>query len=119
MNNHHSQRQAILEQMEEITHMERGHLSEEYRLGSDGQRKGPYYKHQAWQKGCNHSCRVPAEQVEAMRKALAGHERFRQLADEYVEATVAMTRAGLGDDCKKKARSSPGRAVKKAKGSST
>jgi len=119
MNNHHTQRQAILEQMEQITSMERGHLSEEYRSGRNGHRKGPYYKHQVWEKGCNQSCRVPAEQVEAMRKALAGHEQFRQLANEYVEATVAMTRAGLGDDCKKKARPSPMRVLKRPKGSST
>lgn len=117
MNNHFSQRQAILEQMEQITRMERGHLSAEYRSGSDGQRKGPYHKHQVWEKGGNHSCRVPAEQVEALREALAGHARFRQLADAYVEETVAMTRTGWGDDSKKKARPSPKRAVRKPKGS--
>ncbi len=116
-NHHHSQRKAILEQMEQINRMERGHLSEEYRPGRGGQKTGPYYKHQVWEKGRNHSCRVPAEQVEAMREALAGHERFRQLADECVAVTVAMTRAEKSDDSKKKARQLRMRAIKRPKNS--
>ena len=117
MNHYYSQRQAILAKMENITHMERGHLSAEHRKGKDGGQAGPYFKHQAWEKGRNHSCRVPVDQVETLRQALAAHQRFRELADEYVEVTVAMTRAESADANKKKSKLSSKHVIRKPKSS--
>lgn len=115
---HEARRQTVLEQMARITHMERGRLSAEYRPGSEGgKQRGPYYKHQVWEKGRNVSRRVVAEQAAALQEAITGYERFEQLADEYVEATVAMTRAERDPDSKKNARRSPRRAVRRPKGS--
>jgi hypothetical protein len=88
-----SRRRAILKQMAEIVRMERGRVSAEYRSNGAGIKpRGPYYKHQAWEKGRNVSRRVPLEQVEALEEAIQGYERFRELAEEYVKITVAMTR---------------------------
>lgn len=104
MIDYHSQRQAILQQMEQITRMERGKLSAEYRVGKEGKKAGPYYKHQVWEDGRNHSCRVDADWVGDMREAMAGHARFQELADEYVEVTVAMTRCEQLEESKKNSR---------------
>ena len=111
-----ARRQTVLEQMARITHMERGRLSAEYRPGSGGSKeRGPYYKHQVWEKGRNVSRRVVAEQAAALQEAIEGYERFEQLADDYVEATVAMTRAERDPDSKKNGRRSPNRAVRRPK----
>ncbi len=88
--------EAILKEMAGITTMERGKLSEEYRpakkRGSAAERRGPYYKHQAWENGGNVSRRVPASQVPALKEDLANHERFTELASAFVEETVSRTR---------------------------
>lgn len=102
-------RRAILQEMSRIDRMEKGRLTEEYRDSlQEGapRRLGPYYKHQCWEEGRNQSRRVPAREVEALREAVEGHQRFVALADEYVELTVAMTREA-GPDAKKKPRSQP------------
>lgn len=87
--------EAILREMANITTMERGKLSEEYRPAKGGgaaERRGPYYKHQAWEKGRNVSRRVPACEVPALREDLANHERFAELASAFVDETVSNTR---------------------------
>ncbi len=101
---HQDRRRQILDQMAQIECMEKGRLSEEYReKHKDGERVrlGPYYKHQCWENGRNASRRVPAAEVEELRDAVDGYHRFRELADEYVEVTVEMTRES-GDEGKKK-----------------
>lgn len=102
---HHQKRQQILEQMAEIECMEKGRLSEEYReKHKDGKtvRLGPYYKHQCWKNGRNASRRVPVADVERLREGVDGYHRFRELADEFVEVTVEMTRESADDEGKKK-----------------
>jgi mannitol-1-phosphate/altronate dehydrogenase len=90
-------RAALLEQMGQLTSMERGTLSEEYRERPDGaggtERLGPYFKHQVWEAGANRSRRVPVEEVPALRQDLENHQRFTALADALVEQTVQETRA--------------------------
>ncbi len=101
---HQERRRQILDQMAQIECMEKGRLSEEYReKHKDGERVrlGPYYKHQCWENGRNASRRVPAAKVEELRDAVDGYHRFRELADEYVEVTVEMTRKS-DDEGKKK-----------------
>lgn len=92
---------AILTEMATLTTMERGTLSEEYRTrpasdGSGSIRLGPYYKLQVWEHGRNASRRVPAPQVPALQQDLANHERFTELADSFVEETIALTRRQRG-----------------------
>ena len=102
---HQEKRRQILEQMAKIECMEKGRLSEEYReTHKDGKmvRLGPYYKHQCWEDGRNASRRVPAAEVERLREGVDGYHRFRELADEFVVATVEMTRESIDDEGKKK-----------------
>lgn len=101
---HQERRRQILEEMAQIECMEKGRLSEEYReRHKDGKvvRLGPYYKHQCWENGRNASRRVPASEVERLREGVDGYHRFRELADEFVEVTVEMSRASA-DECGKK-----------------
>jgi len=101
---HQERRRQILDQMAQIECMEKGRLSEEYResrRGGKAVRLGPYYKHQCWENGRNASRRVPAEEVERLREGVDGYHRFRELADEFVEETVAMTRESDGEGKKK------------------
>ena len=104
---HQEKRRMILEKMAQIECMEKGRLSEEYReKHKDGKRVrlGPYYKHQCWENGRNASRRVPAAEVERLREGVDGYHRFRELADEFVEATVEMTRESAINEGKKKPR---------------
>jgi hypothetical protein len=90
------QRRHLLEQMEQIEHMELGALAEEYRTRNvDGVEStaGPYFKHQQWKDGRNCSRRVPPQEAAPLREAIEGRQRFEKLAGEFVELTVAATRA--------------------------
>lgn len=93
-------RAALLEQMAQLTSMERGTLSEEYRERPDGAggtvRLGPYFKCQVWEAGVNRSRRVPAEEVPALREDLENHRRFTALAGAFVESAVQETRSRRG-----------------------
>jgi hypothetical protein len=46
---------------------------------------------------------------------LAGHQRFQVLAEEFVELTVALTRAERASDAKKNSRKSKANATAKPK----
>jgi hypothetical protein len=81
-------RQQILEEMNSITRMERGKLCTQ----SHGPGAPPFYKLQCWHEGKNHTRYVPANEVEPLKQALAGHQRFQPLAEEFVDLTTAMTR---------------------------
>lgn len=91
------ERAALLQEMAQLTSMERGTLSEEYRERPDGAggtvRLGPYFKHQVWEAGVNQSRRVPAQEVPALRQDLENHQRFTALASAVIEQTVQETRA--------------------------
>jgi len=81
--------------MAKIPHMEKGKLTAEFRESTrDGEqvKLGPYYKYQCWENGRNRSRRVPAEQAEALQEAVDGYHLFRDLADEYAELSIQMTR---------------------------
>lgn len=106
--NYEARRKQVLKKMAQIDCMEKGRLTEEYRERyRDGKtvRLGPYYKHQRWEDGRNVSRRVPAGEAERLRKAVDGYHQFEDLADEYVQLTVEMTRQAAKDDSKKKPRS--------------
>ena len=123
-------RPEILQQLAQIDTMERGTLAEEYRekpnAGGGTVRLGPYFKHQVWEGGANHSRRVPAEEVSALRQDLENHSRFTQLVESYEKTVIAETRAqrsalmaDADPDSKKNSRSKrPGSATPKPKRSS-
>jgi len=74
-------RQATLNKLADITAIERGTLTEEYRArpapdGNGTVRRGPYYKHQCWENGKNRTVRVPSEQVAQMREHIENGQRF-------------------------------------------
>lgn len=104
-------RQEILQEMNVITRMERGKLCTQSR----GPSFPPFHKLQCWHKGKNHTRYVPLDKVPALQQALAGHQRFQQLAEEFVAVTVAMTRQEQPADRKKNSRESKPNATGKPK----
>lgn len=106
-------RQAILQEMNAITRMERGKLCTQSR----GPSAPPFYKLQCWRNGKNHTRYVPQEEVPALQEALGGHQRFQQLAEEFVDLTVAMTQAEEVAERKKNSRRSKPNATGKPRDS--
>ncbi|HEX4119630.1 MAG TPA: hypothetical protein VH619_03300 [Verrucomicrobiae bacterium] len=96
-------RQEILQEINSITRMERGKLClQSRRSGSP-----PFHKLQCWHQGRNQTRYVPAEEVSSMQEALAGHERFQQLAEEFVDLTIGQTRASDAERKKNFKKSKP------------
>jgi outer membrane translocation and assembly module TamA len=91
--------------MEQIQTMERGSLQEETRPSKQDPdlANGPYFKHQVWEDGKNKTRRVPREKAAPLAKAIQGRKEFEALAEEFVNTTVAMTRAKDQPDAKKNA----------------
>jgi hypothetical protein len=86
--------EAILQEMGSIRVIERGKLCEMHHPGGR-----TYYNLQLWSEGRNRCEYVRARDVEAVREAVKGYGRFRELADEYacaVEARTRRDRDGLG-----------------------
>lgn len=103
------QREHLLQQMRQIEVMERGALAEEYRVRSVAGvevKAGPYFKHQEWKEGRNQSRRVSPEEAATLQAGIAGRQQFEELAAEYVDLTVAATRAeAAAPESKKNGRS--------------
>jgi hypothetical protein len=98
-------RQQILQQMEQIQRMERGSLQAEKRpsLRHPDQDRGPYFKHQVWENGQNVTRRVSPEHADALAQAIEGRKEFEKLAEQFIDATVTMTRADSSSASKKNA----------------
>ena len=93
MNNLQSKRKALFAEMGAIDTMHRGRLTEEYRerrVDGEIRRLGPYYKYQVWENGRNKSRRVKPEEVEHLREGIQGLDRFKELSQQYIDATIAM-----------------------------
>ena len=105
------QREEILQQMNTLAHMERGNLCRQSR----GPGTTPFFKLQCWQRGKNHTRYVPADEVPALQDALAKHQRFQALAEQFVTLTVAHTRQEAAADRKKSSRRSSPSATAKPK----
>lgn len=109
MNSYAHTRAQILQQMEQIQAMERGSLQEETRPSRQdpNHANGPYFKHQVWEDGKNKTRRVPQEETDRLAQAIQGRKQFEALAEQFVETTVAMTRAEQArSDVKKNATNS-------------
>ena len=91
------QRDQILQQMNTLTCMERGKLCRQSR----GPGTTPFFKLQCWHAGQNHTRYVPAAEVPAVQAALANHQRFQELAEQFVTLTVTHTRQEAAADRKK------------------
>jgi hypothetical protein len=89
--------ESLLRDLAQIQRLERGSVSV-LRQGPNG----PYYNHQCYEEGRNVSRYVPAEQVEELKAALADHQRFQQLVQQYVQLLVERTRAERQAGSKKK-----------------
>lgn len=77
----------ILQEMAAIRQMERGTLCR--------MRKAPvghYYNHQTWEKGRNVVRYVPRHQVQNLRNAIAGYQRFLKLSQAYANEIIQRTR---------------------------
>ena len=90
-------REALLDELASLTSIERGTLFEEFRQravpdGSDPIILGPYFKFQVWAEGKNHSSRVPAHEVEALRQDLENGKRFAEVTSELVGLAIAQSR---------------------------
>lgn len=95
--------------MGEIETMSRGRLTEEYRERHENGktvRLGPYYKHQVWENGRNKSRRVKADEAQQLREGIEGLDKFKELSNEYIEATIELPQQGDKDetDSKKNSR---------------
>ena len=93
-NQSNPEREHLLAELAQITTMERGTLTEEYRErptpdGKGTLRKGPYYKHQCWENGRNRSRRVPGEEVPLLRSDLEAGERFDRLVEALASLAIA------------------------------
>ena len=98
-------RKQILQQMEQIQRMERGSLQAQTRpsLRHPGQDRGPYFKHQIWEAGQNVTRHIPPDKSDALAHAIEGRKEFERLAEEFIDATVNLTRADSSPDSKKNA----------------
>src|SRR5437879_8350490 len=121
MNSLAHKRQQILQQMELVQRMAYGSLQSEIRPSKREPRqdRGPYYKHQVWENGENVTRRIPAEQADALAEAIDGRKRFEKLAEEFIDTTVALTRAEASPESKKNATKSKARSRKKLRPTST
>ena len=94
MKNLQSKREFLLSEMSAIETMCRGRLTEEYRerkVDGEIRRLGPYYKYQVWEEGRNKSRRVKPEEVERLREGIHGLDRFKELSQQYIDTTIAMS----------------------------
>jgi hypothetical protein len=76
--------QSILEQIGQIQDMERGKLCP--------MQGGRYSNHQTWEQGRNVVRYVPAAQIPALKRSIAGYRRFRLLVEQYVALVVRQSR---------------------------
>jgi hypothetical protein len=105
MNSILQQREQILQQMQQIQRMEHGSLQAQKRPSArhPGQECGPYFKHQVWEEGRNLTRHVPPEEADALAQAIEGRKQFEKLAEQFIDATVLLTRSEISPDAKKNA----------------
>lgn len=89
--------QEFIEKVRNISSMERGKLSEFYRIQpeTNGRKKlkfGPYYKLQTWKNGKNITRHIPAADVPSLKVALANHDEFSKLVESLEKTMISETR---------------------------
>jgi hypothetical protein len=93
-----SDRSQLLAQLASLTSFDFGTLAEEFREVPDPEgegtlRRGPYFKHQRWQNKKNHSSRVPAQCVDALREQLQKGQQFDTITQQLRDHGIASARA--------------------------
>jgi hypothetical protein len=91
----------LLARMAAIERMERGKVC---RLTGRA-----HYNHQTWRDGRNIVRYVRADQVAALRQAIAGYQRFRKLAEAYADEIIRRTRAERRPSPPARSRRHPGK----------
>lgn len=76
--------QRLLERMAGIERMERGKLCQ---MG-----RRPHYNHQNWQEGRNVVRYVPKDEIQKLKKDIAGYQLFTKLAEQYADEVIRATR---------------------------
>jgi hypothetical protein len=85
--------QKLLEKMSRIEWMERGSIS---------QMKGRnHFNHQTWCNGRNQVCYIPRDRIEDLQKAIDGYGQFMELAEQYANEMIRLTRIELAARSKK------------------
>lgn len=79
--------EEILREIARIETIERGKLCEIRRPSGK-----IYHNLQFWSEGKNRCEYIRARDLDAVRDAVEGHERFQALVDEYVSAVESLTR---------------------------
>lgn len=74
----------LLERMAAIERMERGKICQ-----MPGR---PYYNHQVWRNGRNEVRYVSKPDILALEKDIAGYQRFCNLAEQYADEVIRVTR---------------------------
>lgn len=87
-----ARREELLHQMADCDSMEYGSLHAERRPVAGGGLSRPYFKHQVWEQGRNLSQRIPGEEAAPLQAAILNRQRFEQLAREFIDVTVQLTR---------------------------
>src|SRR2546423_4100080 len=95
----HAQKQHLLQQIANISTMERGKLST-YSFKDRPGANGPYYKLQQWHQGKNHTHYVSPEELPKVKAALAGYEQYQQLTTQYADSIIEETRKAIADSKK-------------------
>jgi len=87
-----ARREQLLQYMADCDPMEYGSLHAERRPIAGGGLSRPYFKHQVWDQGRNLSQRIPGEDAADLAGAITNRQRFEQLAREFIDVTVQLTR---------------------------
>ncbi len=101
------ERSRILQEMAQIDHMIRGHLSQQnYHVQRGGQTisQGPYFLLQRRENGKNNCQRVGAEELAAIAASVEAYQRFQQLVERYAQLTEQLTWQEQAPAIKKKFR---------------
>lgn len=81
---HTKKMQRLLERMARIERMERGKLCQ---MGGR-----PHYNHQTWRNGRNEVRYVPRDEVDELKKDIAGYQLFMKLAEQYANEIIRVSR---------------------------
>ena len=88
------ERSRILEQMAQIDHMIRGHVSQQIyhkKRGDQIVTQGPYFLLQRRENGKNNCQRIGTEELDAILASVEAYARFQKLAERYALLTEQMT----------------------------
>ena len=97
-----ARRDELLGQMAQCDTMEYGSLHAERRHSAGGGASGPYFKHQVWERGKNLSQRIPVQDAQGLQAAIASRRHFEELAREFIDVTVQLTRRRQDSDAEAK-----------------